>query len=371
MKRRGDLAVLRRQGAPEATSAASRPRLSVVESVAAGLGTDALALASEDALLVRVVLPLASHRQRQAAVGFAIEDLIAEPLEVSHVVLGPELAPGEYLAVVVRHAVMADYAARASNQRLVPDVLALPVPAPGSCSVREVNGRILARRADGTGFATRAAAFETFWQAEGAPKIVLFGGRLPDDVPVSASGLMPAGPTPEALATNLFQGRHARNAGTQRRALTRLGAVLAFALAAHAAILGVDTLALKEIARDREATLRAEIAARMPDLPETIPLDMALRRALPAEAGAQDDGFLRLLARVSEALQPVAGAIAVRDLAFDAADGLSLLVEAPDLVTLQRAEAELGAAGLLVSSGVATTGAGGAEARYMIGATGG
>ena len=371
MKRPGELSVFRRLESPEAEAVRRKPRLSVVETVDMGLGADAMALSSEDALLVRVALPLASHRQRQAAAGFAVEDLIAEPLEASHVVLGPELAPGEYLVVVVRHAVMERYAAGASRQRLAPDVLALPVPAPGSCSVREVNGRVLARRADGTGFAARAAAFETFWQAGGAPKVVLFGGRLPDSVPVSATGLMPAGPPPEALGMNLFQGRHARDGAPQRRALTRLVAVLALTLAAHAAILGIDTLALRGIARDHEAALRAQIAARMPDLPATVPLDAALRRVLPAEAGAPDAGFLPLLARVSDALQPAAD-IAVRDLTFDAAEGgLAMLVEAPDLATLQQVEATLGAAGLLVSSGVATTGDDAAEARYRIGAVGG
>lgn len=370
MKRPGELNVFRRLESPEAVR--RKPRLSVVETVDMGLGADAMALSSEDALLVRVALPLASHRQRQAAAGFAVEDLIAEPLEASHVVLGPELAPGEYLVVVVRHAVMERYAAGASRQRLAPDVLALPVPAPGSCSVREVNGRVLARRADGTGFAARAAAFETFWQAGGAPKVVLFGGRLPDSVPVSATGLMPAGPPPEALGMNLFQGRHARGGAPRRRALTRLGAVLALTLAAHAAILGLDTFALRGIARDHEAALRARIAARMPDLPATVPLDAALRRVLPAESGAPDVGFLPLLARVSDALQPAAADISVRDLTFDAAEGgLDMLVEAPDLATLQQVEAALGAAGLLVSSGVATTGNDAAEARYRIGAVGG
>lgn len=355
---------------PAAGTAVRKPRLSVVEAEAGGFGPDAMALPSERALLVRVALPLASHRQRQAAVGFAVEDLVAEPLEASHVALGPELAPGEYLAVVVRHEVMAECAADAApGQRLTPDVLALPVPAPGGCSVREINGRVLLRRADGTGFAVRAEAFEMFWHAEGAPKVVLFGGRLPDSVPVSASGLTPAGLPPEALGTDLFQGRYARDDRAGWRAATRLVAVLALALTAHVAILGVDTLALRGIARDREAALRAAIAVRVPDLPATAPLDLALRRALPMEADAPGAGFLPLLARVSEALRPAGSGISVRDLAFDEA-GLSMLLEAPDLATLQQAEAGLGAAGLPVSSGAATTGDGAAEARFMIGAGG-
>lgn len=373
MKRLGKLVVARGFGSPAASQAVPpRPRLSVVETAAGGLGAGVLALPSELALLVRVALPLASHRQRQAAVGFAVEDLIAEPLDASHVALGPELAPGEYLVAVVRHEVMAQYAADASHQRLVPDVLALPVPAPGGCSVREVNGRVLARRSDGTGFAASAPAFETFWRAEGEPRIVLFGGRLPDGVAVSASGLIPAGSPPETPDINLFQGRYARDDQAGRRVMLRLGAVLAFAMAGHAAILGIDTLALRGIADDRETAVREAIATRVPDLPATVPLDLALRRALPVESDAGAGGFLPLLAQVSDALLPVGDHIAVRDLTFDAADGgLSMLVEAPDLATLQQAEAELGSAGLLVSSGVATTGDGMAEARYMVGAAGG
>ena len=122
---------------------AARPDLRPVATgdggpVDVGLGADAVALPSELAHILRVPLPLAAHRQRQAAAGFAVEELIAEPLEASHVVLGPELGRGEYLVVVVAHREMAVWAARAApGQRLVPDVLALPVPAAGCCSVRE------------------------------------------------------------------------------------------------------------------------------------------------------------------------------------------------------------------------------------------
>ena len=61
------------------------------------------------------------------------------------------------------------------------------------------------------------------------------------------------------------------------------------------------------------------------------------------------------------------GEIAMRNLAFDAADGsLAVTLEASDLAALQQVEAALGGAGLGVVSGVATTGGGGAEARYVI-----
>ena len=79
--------------------------------------------------------------------------------------------------------------------------------------------------------------------------------------------------------------------------------------------------------------------------------------------------FLPLLARVSEALRPGRR----RDLAAHPrlrrhGDGsLALTVEAPDLATLQAVETDLTAAGLAVSSGVATTSDTGAEVRTVIG----
>lgn len=335
---------------------------------ASGLGPDAVALPTEEALVLRVALPLASHRQRQAAAGFAVEDLIAEPLEAVHVVLGPEVGAGEYLAFVVGHAAMAARAGRANRAggRLVPDVLALPVPAPGSVSVREALGRVLVRRSDGTGFATPTESFEPLWRADGTPQIVLYGGRLPDGIPVGATGLMPATPPAEALSVDLLQGEYVRDNRARRRLFGRIAAVLVLAAVAHGLIFAADTLALQRIDGDRQAALRGALAARVPGVTEATPIDAALRRAMPA--AEQPGAFLPLLARASEALAPVGDRISLDSLAFSAADGtLSLSVEAPDLETLQAVEASLVQAGLAVSSGVATTDGGKAEARYVIG----
>jgi general secretion pathway protein L len=346
---------------------APRPPLRAVVPVEIELGPDAFALPTELAHLLRVPLPLASSRQRRAAAGFAVEDLIAEPLDASHVVLGSELGPGEYLAVVVGHREMAAWAARATpGQRLVPDVLGLPVPADGCCSVREAGGRVLVRRADGTGYATRSDSLEAFWRADGAPQIVLYGGRLPEALPVSAPGLMPPGPTAEAARFDLLQGAYARRGGVPGRVLARLGAVIVLALAAHAAIVGADTVALQRIAQDREAALRAELSARLPGLPSSVPLDQAVLQAYSGAGAAREGGFLPLLAQVSQILGATQ-AVVLKGLSYDAGDGaLSLSVEAPDLAALQRAESDLRTAGLSVSAGVATTGESAAQAQFVV-----
>ncbi len=370
---RGMTLMRRDVGPPDPTRAAGRPRLSVVEPAGDGLGADALALPSELALLLRVALPLAAHRQRQAAVGFAVEDLVAKPLEACHVVLGPELGPGEYLAVVVDDRDMAQWAPRAlaAKRRLVPDVLGLPIPPTGQVAVRELAGRVLVRRPDGTGYATAVENIDVFWRVENSPQIVLYGGRLPEGLPVSATGLMPPVPTAAGARVDLLQGRYAHSVAGRRRLVGRLATVAALALVAHGAILGAETLALRRIAQDRTALLRSELAARLPDLPASAQLDVALRRALPEPARPQG-GFLPLMAHVSEALAPLRDAIALRNLSYDAAAGsLAVTMEASDLATLQRVEAALGASGLAVASGVATTGDGAAEVRYVITGGGG
>ena len=146
-----------------------------------GVGGDAIAIPCEHVLLARIKLPPAAGRQLQAATRSALEGLIADPVDEVHIVPGRELGQGEFLVAVLRHAVMEEWAPRAdaTNSRLVPDVLALPIPPTGSLFMREAGGRILlVRLADGTGFATGTLAFPTFWRAAGMPEIVLLGGQL-------------------------------------------------------------------------------------------------------------------------------------------------------------------------------------------------
>lgn len=331
-----------------------------------GLGADVVALPGELALLLRVPLPLRSRRQREAAVGYAVEDLIAEPLEASHVALGPELAPGEFLAIVVRRRDLAEWSALVRDgQRLVPDVLALPVPAEGACSVLEADGRILVRRADGAGYVARAETFGAFWRADGAPQIVHYGGRLPVDLPVSASGLLLGAPASDLARIDVLRGASGRARADGARLAAGLCAIVALALAAHCAVFAAETAALRRIADSREAAVRAEIRQRLPDLPAATPIEIALPRALPQ--AVERGGFLPLMARASDALAPMADDIAVRRLSWGASDaGLALQIEAADLAALQRIEAALSDAGLVVTAGAATRLEGAAEAQYVV-----
>ena len=93
---------------------------------------------------------------------------------------------------------------------------------------------------------------------------------------------------------------------------------------------------------------------------------------MPAAADAAGGGFLPLFAEVCEALLDSGSEIALRNLSFDARRRRSRDAgrSARILATLQRVETGLGEAGLTVASGVATTGNGAAEVRYVIGGPG-
>ena len=177
-----------------------------------------------------MMMVLAASRRR-----FAVEELIAEPLEASHVGWGGGLGRGEYLVVVVAHREMAVWAGRAApGQRLVPDVLALPVPADGCCSVREAGGRVLVRRADGTGYATRAEYLEGFWRARTARRrSCSMADGCPSRCRSAPLACCPRGRPWRRRASTCCRAAHARAGRGGRRVLTRLLAVMVLALPAR------------------------------------------------------------------------------------------------------------------------------------------
>ena len=269
-------------------ASSARSRLSVVGPDAANLGADAVALAHRVSLhVLRAALPLPSHRQRLAAAGFAIEDLIAEPLEDTHVALGPEVAPGEYLVVAVSHRDMEGLGG--------PDAprMSARLPARRAGAADPGQGLLLGARGGWpcTGAPRRRhrlrhprlGCFEAFWRADGAPQVVLYGGDLPDTIPVGVPGLLPL-PVPRRArpgSSTCLRASHARRQQRPPRAWgIRLAAVVLVALAAHVAILRRrHGRARAHGRRPRGRALRSAIAARVPALPAGLPIEVALQRA--------------------------------------------------------------------------------------------
>ncbi|MCW3835746.1 type II secretion system protein GspL [Sphingomonas canadensis] len=281
--------------------------------IAAGPGPAIALVPSEQVTLLSVELPLKSAAKRIAALPFAIEERIAEPLESVHLALGAPLGGDRYLAGVVRHEVMRGWiagleAAGAGEAALVPDALLMPPASGGGWNVRLAAGRATVMRDDGTGFACPESLLRTAWEAAGRPRINAMGDRLPDDMQTAFN---PFDPGPEHLALAAITLDLRQGAYAARRPVSSIGRRVAWVagigLAAHAAILVADTIALGVIADRREAETRTLAALAAPGAPLGDDLAASVAAMLPrgGGAGGAQQTFLPLADRVFAAMAPL------------------------------------------------------------------
>lgn len=285
---------------------------------------------SESVLLLAVDLPIANRAKRLAALPFAIEDRIADPLDAVHIALGAEVAPQRYLVAVVRHAVMLQWveaadAAGLGHAAMVPDALALPAPGEGEWSAEAAAGRVLVRSGDGTGFAISAALVSQAWEAAGRPQILNCGaapiGELPQ-TPREGDG----GGLAERLLTppvDLRQGAYARRPAAGSSWLRRLGWIAAAGVAAHAVIAAADTVMLRAIAERRAEDTRIVVARAAPGTSLSGDLRTSVADLLPPP-GAAGSALIPLVTRTSQALAPIASAVSARTMRFE---GNALVLE--------------------------------------------
>ena len=324
------------------------------------VGDATVLVPSGDLLLVVVDLPLRSRRERVAALPFALEDRLAEPLGEVHTALGMELAPNRHLAAAVRHPVMARWVEKALDAGLrhctmLPDALGLPVPEPGGWSVQTARGRALVRAADGTGFAAPLAALPALWEAAERPACVSYGDPLPPEIPAVPAELALEPLTTRLLvpALDLRQGLYAPPRRAAPASARRIGAILLAGALVHGAVAVADTLALERIAERRRAEAQ-ELAQRF--LPGTTvdeafaaEVDALLAGAGPAPGGA----FLPKLVRASTALSTAASGAALQGIGYDAAQG-ALSFDLADPASASRLGAALAADGLPAAGGAGT-----------------
>jgi len=323
------------------------------------VGPATVLVPTEDVLLIAIDLPVASASQRRAALPFAVEDRIAEPLDEVHIVLGPALGPVTWLAAVVRHTVMTEWvatlaAAGLGHARIVPDALVLPVAPPGSWNVRADGVRIVARTDTGVGLAVAADRFAMVWAAGGSLPCTVFGPPLPVALP-----MVTAVDAPDlarlAAGLDLRDGPYALAAPPIPRVLRRAAAVIGVGILAHTALLAADTHAVTRQAAARRTATETLLRATLPGTPLTADLD----HLLPGSEAR--GGVLPLLARTAAALEPVGG-LAWNKIVWSAADGgLTLGIEAADIGGLQRAQAALVTAGGAPAAGAVTAGQGRAD----------
>jgi general secretion pathway protein L len=293
---------------------------------------------SEAVRLLAVSLPITNRAKRLAALPFAVEDMIAEPIESVHLAIGAEIAPKHYLVGVVAHATMAEWVARTEeggleHAALVPDALALPTPGAGEWAVDLGATRCVVRRGDGTGFALAAPLLRTAWEAGGRPPMIAYGAPLPEDMGAGADRLEvePLGRRLLSPALDLRQGAYARRRRSLPGFWKRAGQIAAVGIVAHAGIATADTFALQRIADRREAETRALVLEKAPGA--NLPAD-ALAPAVVdlIPQGGPSGGsnpFLPAVTRVSAALATLSPTPGVRAMTLGA-----------DVVTIDLAPAD-------------------------------
>jgi general secretion pathway protein L len=320
-------------------------------------------LPGERVLLLTVHLPAMSAAQRRTTVGFAVEDQIAAPLDVVHVVLGPAIGDRWLVAVVARDVLVGAPPDR--KVRLLPDTLALPVPERGHWAVWAGGDRALVRTEDGAGFATTITALPVFHAVAGQPRIVLHGGALDARFADVRPAALPPRPDAALDRFDLGLGRGDVAGLPLPATLRRMAAVLAVAAAGHLGLLAADLWAMGRIAQDQQAGLR-DLLQRMGQ-PVGDDLDGAITQTLARANGETGPRLIPTMSRVFTALAPHAGRVTLGDMRYGADQrGLTLVLQAPDIVTLQNIETALKAAGFRVTAGAATTAGGLAEQQMAL-----
>lgn len=310
---------------------------------------------TEAVRLLAVDLPIANRAKRLAALPFAIEDMIAEPIEAVHIAIGAELSPKRYLVAVVRHDRMVEWIARVEDggldhAALVPDALALPRPGEGEWAVDLGATRAVVRRGDGTGLAIPAPLLATAWAADGSPRATGYGAPLPEVMAGATDALAvePLGRRLLAPAIDLRQGRYARRRRSMPGLARRFVQVAAIGILAHAGIATADTIALKRIAAERAADTRALVLEKAPGA--NIPDDNlagAVADLLPQPGAGATGGnaFLPVITRISGALQPLQPAIATQAMTFQG-NVLTIDLEGADPALAGRVDQALKGAGV-------------------------
>ena len=316
-------------------------------------GPTTVLVPSEDVLTLAVDLPFATRAQRIAALPFALEDAVAEPLSTLHFALGTEIAPRRHVAGVVRHARMQVWIELLADADLepavlMPDALALPMPPEGVWVVRLDGDRCLVRTDTGAGFALPLSSLEGAWTAAGRPRLIPLGDALPvtfaeaieaETVHLGAMGE----PVVVLPPLDLRQGPYAATRVTSASAVRTLALVAGVGVVAHIVLLGFDTFLLDRMADKKETEARAALQTVAPATAADEDIVAAADRIVP-NAGSGVRPFTRLLAQTSGAL-PGAGAVAFNSATY-APGGLDLGVVVSDAATLDRAVQALTATGL-------------------------
>ena len=319
-----------------------------------------LLVPSEQVLLTHVSLAVRAAAKLQQAVPYALEEQLAEDVQLLHFALGSRQADGVTPVAVVSHEQMRQWLtpftdAGITPELVIPDVLALPRPEGRPSVFMDRQGRCLLHTGPAQGLATQVELLEHLvpqlaLEPETAWNLYREDGAAEVPASLPALGQEVVDEPLQALTSvydsdriNLLQGPYApRHASAQWLRMARLPA----ALAAGWVILASATLALAnvQLSQEREALreqAQTHFNAAFPDITRVVDMRVQAEQALERlRGGGASSGFLYLLSQSSSALDAV-DALQLDGLQYR--DGaLYLSLSGDDLQALEKLRAEFG-----------------------------
>lgn len=333
-------------------------------------GTSLILLGSEHVGCHHVTLPKASARQQAAMLQFAIEDQIAAPLETVLIAKAPVKTKSktDFLVFVVDHAQLNN---QPPDAAILPEFLLVPKPQRDhTWAIWRDGPRAVIRKSDGGGFACQIEMLGLLWRKAGKPTLLSYAETLPEGLPCQDHATQPPKPDTADLGFRLDLKKEGGDIN-----IARIGGrlILASVLIALLALGGLwaDNWALHAQAERARAQAQATIAPLLPGITVTPEIGGLLARLTPQAPQSEQGPFLPLLADIASQFNAVSQenntSLRFRRLAWEAGENrLILLVEAPDLGALQRAEQRLQTNGFQVTTGAANARDGGAEVEMRI-----
>lgn len=314
-------------------------------------------------------LPVRSVRQKYDALPFALEGAIATSLNDTSFALCGAAPDGKTLAATLAHQTLDAFTLAHPNIPLIPEHMVIEPPSPTDDGqdvwrIYRIGQRVLVRFSDGTGAALHCDMIAHLWHLAGRPVVENYGAALPRDVASQDLSKTPVPIDKHLKDIDLRQGKHAPDRGFARP-LKVLAAFTFLAVIGHFIIAGVDTRARVRLADTLGADATLALAPRLPTASRDDPPALIQRQFTAQSQPREGSDFLPLMDHISKALLGQDGTIQFRQLRW--VNGtIRLTIEAPDLDTLQKAEAQLISDGLRVTSGSATADAGAARVEMTV-----
>lgn len=334
-------------------------------------GNWTLVLPVEAVTSCAVNLPTRKARWLRQALPFAVEELLAEEVELMHLALGEQLADGRHRVFAVRRSWLAGWLALCATAPQAIAVDADLLPGPGT-ALLPLHGRWLLGGENVTRMALQAQDWAQLGPLCAQPQIAWYDPQHPALQPVDES-MAVAEPfvwlAQQPLRNNLAQGEFAVQSsnGQWQRWRPLLGLVGMWLVLQWGFNLA-QAWHLQRQADDYAAASAALYQELFPQDSKLVNLRAQFDQHLQAGAASGQTRLLGLLAQVSGALAAEGGQVQISQVDFSEARGdLAMQVQAAGFAELERLRERLQDSGLAVQLGSASREGAGVSARVVIG----